>query len=219
MYFGFSIEKKIDSIVILGRGLSFKAFFTDNTFSKSIQDVMLINYEEQDLNKKEISALYKKRIHILFNIQEPHLSKEQISKLIVSSIHIARTKSMRFKKIGRRITKAGNIYGKVKYLPNEIDKYWYLNNCGLLGIAYATKVLKSKKIILYGFDFYQDDKFFNLPQNKDVKKLHQKLGENIKEVGKIQKMKFLEFVNDNPTVDYFISSKTDFQLTRNLHLI
>ena len=37
------------------------------TGSKSIQDVMLINYEEQDLNKKEISALYKKRIHILFN--------------------------------------------------------------------------------------------------------------------------------------------------------
>ena len=135
----------------------------------------------------------------------------------ISSVHIARTKSMWFKRMGRRKPRAGNIYGKVNYLPNEINKYWYLKNCGLLGIAYATKVLKSQKIILYGFDFYQDEEFYKKPQNKNVKKDHP--DEDLKEVGIGMKMRFLEFVKDNPTIDYFICSKTAFQPTSNLHLI
>jgi len=217
MKFSFSIKKRINSIVILGRGRSSKRYFTDNTIRKSIQDIMLINYEELDINNKEILALHKKRIHILFNICEPHLSKNQIETLDIASVHIARTKSMRFKKHGRRQTRAGNVYGKVKYLPNQIKKYWYLKNCGLLGIAYATKVLKSQKIILYGFDFYQDEEFFKKPQNKDVKKDHP--DQDLKEIGKGMKMRFLEFVEDNPTIDYFICSNADFQPTSNLHLI
>jgi len=218
MEFGFSINKRLNSIVILGRGTSNKAYFTDNTISKSIQDIMLINYEEHDLDNKEVLALSKNRIHILFNICEPHLSKEQISRLTISSIHIARTKSMRFKRIGRRQTRGGNVYGKVKYLPNEINKYWYLNNCGLLGIAYATKVLKSQKIILYGFDFYQDEEFFKKPENKNILKDH---SHSISPVdsGKKEKLMFLDFVKDNPSVDYLICSNTDFQPTSNLHLI
>ena len=217
MKFSFSIKKNINSIVILGRGLSSKKYFTDSTNSKSIQDVMLINYEEDDLDNKEVLSLNKNRIHILFNICEPHLSKEQIKRLTISSIHIARTKSMRFKGMGRRQTRAGNIYGKVKYLPNEVNKYWYLNNCGLLGIAYATKVLKAQNIVLYGFDFYQDKNFFLQRQNKDVKRNHP--GENLIETGKGIKIRFLEFVKNNPTIDYFICSNTDIKPTSNLHLI
>ena len=57
---------------------------------------------------------------------------------------------MKFKKSGRRITKNGDIYGKkVRYLPDKINKYWYLNNCGLLGIAYATKILKAKNCFIW----------------------------------------------------------------------
>ena len=169
------------------------------------------------LDNKEVLDLSKHRIHILCNICEPHLSKEQISRLKISSIHIARTKSMWFKRMGRRQTRAGNIYGKVKYLPNEINKYWYLNNCGLLGIAYATKVLKAQKIILYGFDFYQDEEFFKKRQNKDVKRNDPDT--DLVEYGKGIKRKLLEFVKDNPTIDYFICSNKDIKPTSNLHLI
>jgi hypothetical protein len=124
---------------------------------------------------------------------------------------------MRFKKYGRRQTRNGNIYGKIRYLSNEINKYWYLNNCGLLGIAYATKVLKAQRIILFGFDFYQDEEFFNRPENLHIKGDHP--GEDLKEIGKNIKLMFLDFVNDNPSVDYLICSNSDFQPTSNLHLI
>jgi len=218
MKFGFSIIKRINTIVILGRGTSSKNFFTNKTISKNIQDIMLINYEEDDLDDKEILVLGNHRIHILFNISEPHLSKEQISKLSISSTHIGRTKSMRFRKLGKRQSRRGDIYGKVKYLPNKINKYWYLNNCGLLGIAYATKVLRAQKIILYGFDFYQDLEFFEKPQNKKVIEDHSHTISPV-DSGKNEKLMFIDFVKNNPSVDFLISSNTDFKPTSNLHLI
>jgi hypothetical protein len=180
---------------------------------------MLVNYRERDFYGDDLSFLLNKKIHILFNICEPHLSKTQIERLDIENVHIARTKSMRFKKMGRRQTRRGNIYGKkIRYLSNEINKYWYLNNCGLLGIAYATKVLQAQRIILFGFDFYQDQEFFNKPENQHILKIHSHTKSPI-ETGKEEKLMFLDFVKDNPSVDYLICSNTDFQPMSNLHLI
>jgi hypothetical protein len=210
-------KKIINDIVVLGRGTSKEQYFNNNNNFLNIRNIMLVNYSESDFHDDDLSYLINKKIHILFNICEPHLSKNQIETLDIASVHIARTKSMRFKKYGRRQTRNGNIYGKIRYLSNEINKYWYLNNCGLLGIAYATKVLKAQRIILFGFDFYQDEEFLNRPENLHIKGDHP--GEDLKEIGKNIKLMFLDFVNDNPSVDYLICSNSDFQPTSNLHLI
>ena len=46
-----------------------------------ISNVMLVNYESQDLSKKFNISFTKKKIHIIFNIVEPHLKKEEIDRL------------------------------------------------------------------------------------------------------------------------------------------
>ncbi len=207
----------VDDIVVLGRGLSKEQYFDINNNFLDIRNVMLVNYKDADFLNDDLSYLVNKKIHILFNITEPHLNKYQIETLDIVSVHIARTKSMRYKTYGRRQTRNGDIYRKkIRYLPNEINKYWYLNNCGLLGIAYATKVLKAKRIILFGFDFYQEKEYFNKPVNQHISKNESKAW---KKTGKEEKLMFLDFVKNNPSIDYLICSNTDFQPTSNLHLI
>ena len=211
-------KKIINEIVVLGKGISKEQYFQKNNSFLDIENIMLVNFRERDFHGDDLSYLINKKIHILFNICEPHLSETQIERLDIESVHIARTKSMRFKKYGRRQTRRGNIYRKkIRYLSNQINKYWYLNNTGLLGIAYASKVLKAKRIILFGFDFYQDEGFFNRPENSHIKGIHP--GIDLKEAGEKIKLNFLDFVNENPFVDYLICSKVDFQPTSNLHLI
>ena len=210
-------NKIVNEIVILGRGTSKEQFFDKRNNFLNVKNVMLVNYRDEDFIKDDLSYLIEKKIHILFNICEPYLNKHQIEKLKIESVHIARTNSMKFKKTGRRITKNGDIYGKkVRYLPDEIDKYWYLNNCGLLGIAYATKILKAQKIVLFGFDFYQEEEFFHRPVNKHITKDQSKAW---KKTGKEEKLMFLDFVKKNSNVDYFICSNTDFLPMDNLHIV
>ncbi len=210
-------NKIVDEIVILGRGTSKETFFDKQNSFLDIKNVMLVNYRDADLINDDLSYLIDKKIHILFNICEPYLNKYQIKKLKIASVHIARTSSMRFKKTGRRLNRNGDIYGKkVRYLPNEINSFWYLNNCGLLGIAYATKILKAQRIILFGFDFYQEENFFHKPVNQHITKDESKAW---KKTGYEEKLLFLDFVKKNSHVNYYICSKTDFQPTDNLHLV
>ncbi|RPG62243.1 MAG: hypothetical protein CBD98_002510 [Flavobacteriaceae bacterium TMED238] len=211
-----SFNKVVDDIVILGRGISKEQYFDKCNNFLNIKNVMLVNYIDADFINDDLSFLKDKKIHILFNICEPTISKNQIKTLNIESVHVARTNSMRFKKSGKRISRNGDIYGKkVKYLPNEINKYWYLNNCGLLGVAFATKVLKAQRIILFGFDFYQEEEFFQKPVNQ-----HQGyIAEESKKTGHEEKIMFLDFVKENSYVDYFICSNTDFQPMKNLHLV
>lgn len=201
-------KNNIEDIVILGRGRS-RLFYFDGE-KNEISNVMLVNYESQDLSKKSLTYLSQKKIHIIFNICEPHLKKEEIDRLKISSIHVAIPWTMRILGTRKRLNKRGNIYGNVKYLSYKMHNRWWLGNSGLIAIAHSVEVLKIKNIHLYGFEFYSDPKWANesYQNNEEYRRENQ--------YSKTLINNFYNYIEQNPDTNFYIKAHTDFKPIKNL---
>ena len=201
-------KNTIEDIVILGRGRSRLSYFDGE--KNEISNVMLVNYESQDLSKKSLTYLSQKKIHIIFNIVEPHLKKEEIDRLKISSIHVAIPWTMRILGIRKRLHKKGNIYGNVKYMSYKMHKRWWLGNCGLIAIAHSVEVLKIKNIHLYGFDFYSDPEWANesYQNNEEYRRENQ--------YSQLLKNNFYNYIEQNTDTNFYIKAHTDFKPSKNL---
>ena len=103
----------------------------------------------------------------------------------------------------RKSFKNDILTGKVSYLPNQLIKYWWVNNNGLMGICYAASRKKVKNLYLLGFNFYHSGYMNNSIEDeiepeapghsKQLKNARQKLKKN-----------FIKIVNSFPNKKFYI---------------
>ena len=160
-------NKKINSneIAVIGRGESANYYF--KKFKKSPKIIGLVNFTDRDLKNIDIKILDNKEIILFFNIEGNTLSIKYLLRLNIRGI--LRTSNEGYSKGRERfnnLNKFQKIYLNIfPKFPNHLNKFIYLGNSGLLSIVYMIDVFKPKKVLLFGFNFYQSNMIRNyLPQ-------------------------------------------------------
>ena len=93
--------------------------------------------------------------------------------------------------------------GKVSYLPNELIKFWWVNNNGLLSICYAASRKKVKKLYLFGFNFYHSG-YMNNSIEGEVEHLYPGHSKLLKNARQKLKKNFIKIVRSFPNKKFYI---------------
>lgn len=175
---------EVDEIVVVGRGESANYYF--NKFKNSPRIIGLVNFTDRDLKNINLQFIKKKEIYLFFNIEGNSLSIRNLLKLNIKGI--IRTSNeeniQRLKKFNNlNIIQKLYLKSFPKY-PSHLNKFFYLGNSGLLSIAYMIDLFNPKRVLLFGFNFYQNKMIRNyLPQENVYSKeliALKKEGENLK---------------------------------------
>ena len=204
--FKFNDSEFGSNIIVLGRGVSSNYYFFNYEKFLKIKDILMVNFETNDFfKKKDYKNKFKnKNIFLFNNVNEPTPSIRILYNLNISKVLFGRTESMRDTDYGKRKSFKNDILrGKVSYLPNQLIKYWWVNNNGLMAICYAASRKKTKKLYLFGFNFYHSEYMNNSIENeiepeapghsKQLKNKRQKLKKN-----------FIKIVNSFPDKKFYI---------------
>jgi hypothetical protein len=143
-----------ESCSVLGRGESLVEF---KGADKSRKECFLANFDDKTVTALGVRHILDKNLTIVSNYEEPILFKHLLFRLKIRNVYVAMFKKQpyvwRNRKRGYGFLE---IYGvNVLLLPSNIgaDFTVKLRNTGLIAIHLAASI--HKKIILYGFDFYQ----------------------------------------------------------------
>tara|TARA_B110000027_G_scaffold602_1_gene540 strand:+ start:626 stop:1420 length:795 start_codon:yes stop_codon:yes gene_type:complete len=217
--FKFNDSEFGSNIIVLGRGVSSNYYFFNYEKFLKIKDIMMVNFETKDFKKDYKDRFKNKNIFFFTNVNESTPSIRILHNLNISKVLFGRIESMRNTDYGKRKSFKNDIlWGKVSYLPNQLIKYWWVNNNGLMGICYAASRKRIKKIYLFGFNFYHSGYMNNSIENeiepeapghsKQLKNARQKLKKN-----------FIKIVKSFPDKKFYIFLYKDLFKKRPSNLI
>jgi len=203
-------------IAVVGRGHSANYYF--NKFKNSPKIVGLVNFTDQDLKKIDIKILNKKEIIIFFNITGETISIKHLLKLNIKGM--VRTSNESY---DQGIARYNNLNILHKYFlnvlpkfPTHLSKYVYLGNSGLLSIVYMVDYFQPKRVLLFGFNFYQNKMIREyLPHEKE---LNEELTA-LKIAGLKLKTNFLQLCNSFPKINFYHYDENEIEKLANLYFI
>lgn len=197
---------KANEIVVVGRGESANYYF--KKFKNSPKIVALVNFTDEDFKNIDLHVLKNKEVYLFFNIEGRPLSLKYLLNLNIKGImRTSNDDYGLYKK--RKDYKRLNILQKLyldhlpKY-PKHLNDYMYLGNSGLLSIVYMIDCFKPKRVLLFGFNFYQSNminNYFSNSINEDLnilRRMGKKLIQNfLKLCNSFNKIEFQRFDDNN----------------------
>lgn len=211
LFMKFSNEIPNNDLIITGRGESLNVLKDNYELFSNLNHIMLINFCKNDFKNLNLNFLRNKIIHICVNITEDIIPINLLFRFTFGKILIARYENFRPNSINhKRKNYKANIYAnKVKFYPEKMKEYWWLDNSGLLSMAYSLEILKIKNLYLFGFDFYQGD-FHNstLVQGFTSKKD----SEEHKKAGLKLMKNFSKLIDQFPQTNFYLPDTHNFQV-------
>ena len=211
--------------IILGRGKSVLKYYTNNTYIKNIEHIFVVNFRDRDVPKGYLKKLNNKIVHLFISIAEVTPPYKYLKEFKIGQVIFARCNMMKNLYYGKRKSfKADILLNRLKYMPDKLINFWWLQNSGLFAICYMCKVWKLKKIYLFGFNFYSGDYLNNSIEN-ELKKANKKnydpkeYQDLIKASKKLKKNFIKLFKNCKNTNFYFHGKCTFEKKPKNLKLI
>ena len=202
--FKFNDSKIGSNIIVLGRGESSNYYFFNYKKFLKIKDALLVNFETQDFKKNYKDSFINKNIFFANNNNEPTPSIRILHNLNISKVLFMRLYSMRDTDYGKRRSFKNDILrNKVSYLPNELIKYWWVNNSGLMGISYAASRKRIKNLYLFGFNFYHSG-YMNNSIEGEAEKLLPGHTKQLKNARFKLKKNFIKIVRSFPNKKFYI---------------
>ena len=147
----------VNEIVVVGRGESANYYF--KKFKNSPKILGLVNFTDRDLKNIDLKVIENKEIILFFNIEGITLSIKNLLKLNIK--RVIRTSSEDYSQGLERynnLNKLQKFYlDSLPKYPRHLNEFIYLGNSGLLSIVYMIDYFKPKRILLFGFNFYQNN--------------------------------------------------------------
>lgn len=154
---------EVDEIAVIGRGKSANYYF--EKFQNSPKIVALVNFTDQDLKEIDIQVLKNKDIFLFFNIEGNPLSLKYLLSLNIKGL--MRTSNDDYglykkRKDYKRLNILQKLYlDRLPKYPKHLNDFMYLGNGGLISIVYMINYFKPKRVLLFGFNFYQSKMISN----------------------------------------------------------
>ena len=202
--FKFNNNEIASKLIILGRGVSSNYYFYNHKKFAKIKDVLMVNFETNDFKKNYKKIFKNKNIFLFNNVNEPTPSIKILYNLNISKVLFGRIESMRNTDYGKRKSYKNDILNrKVSYLPNQLIKYWWVNNNGLMGICYAASRKKVKELYLFGFNFYHSG-YMNNSIEKEIEPEAPGHSKQLKNARLKLKKNFIKIVKSFPNKKFYI---------------
>ena len=202
--FKFNDNETGSDLIILGRGISSNYFFFNNEKFLKIKDVLMVNFSTNDFKKNYKKIFKNKNIFLFNNINEETPSIRILYNLNISKVLFGRLESMKNTDYGKRKSFKNDILmGKVSYLPDQLHKYWWVNNNGLMSICYAASRKKTKKLYLFGFNFYHSG-YMNNSIEDEIEPQAPEHAKQLKNTRQKLKKNFIKIVKCFPNKKFYI---------------
>lgn len=219
-FFNFSNKKPGKNVVILGRGQSTSYFFKKYKRFYKYKHIFFVNFQTEDFPKNFQEIFNNKIVYLFTNIIETIPSIFILFKLKIGKVFLGRCNSMKSFNYGRRKSYKCNIlYKKFTYLPDNLLKFWWLNNNGLMCICYVANISNVKNIYLFGFNFYFDS-YISKTIKDEVKKTNKEHYKQLINARYKLKKNFLRLIKLFPNINFHIFIKKNIfkKLPKNLYI-
>lgn len=219
--FRFNDHEIGSDLIILGRGVSSNYFFLNYEKFLKIKDILMVNFATKDFKKNYKKIFKNKNIFLFNNINEVTPSIKILHNLNISKVLFGRLESMRNTDYGKRKSFKNDILmGKVSYLPDQLHKYWWVNNNGLMSICYAASRNKSKNLYLFGFNFYHSG-YINNSIEDEIESRSPGHSNQLRNTRQKLKKNFIKIVKSFPNKNFYIFLYKDLfkKKPKNLNIV
>lgn len=227
--------KNFNNILVLGKGYSLNSLPTQIKNIDKPSLIILSNFNKKDLNDKRLLHVIRKfPVIIMGNITEPLLKFKTLQKLNIYKFYIQRIK-IYSKKLGRRLDTVLNknlssIYSSrknyfydaftndVSYLPDYVHFFMeklrkkritFSFNTGLASIVLACS-FNPKKIIIFGYDFYETNYYnMHLLENMEINEF-----KKLTSLSKKFAYTFNQILQSHAKINFYLFTKSKASIKR-----
>ena len=208
-----NIKINVNEIVVIGRGESANYYF--KKFKNSPKILGLVNFSDRDLKNIDLQVIENKEIILFFNIEGITLSIKNLLRLNIKGV--IRTSNEEYNQGQKRFNNL-NILQRLylnalpKY-PSHLNEFICLGNSGLLSIVYMIDFFKPKRVLLFGFNFYQNNMIRDYLPQEDIYNEELII---LKSAGKKLKKNFIKLCNSFKNIEFYHYDVTKIEKLPNL---